>query len=354
MARAEHPEDTLFIVLEADFCFFQADAISRQIWFDSCTQETLGFSTLESAAEHIIDAEERQHFLKCVEAWNRGPPPLPSSPAPPAALTAMLGRRLGKKTAHGAPAHDHLPPGAAQHITSSFANDPKPHLHETTASQCTKELLDLLAYAKKAAEMDRGQFIWFGYNCDHFKIDKKCRKQSPQTGAQGSMITAKGARFLTARVGEVPDMHMGKWFREWIGFELQKLVGSCYVNPPIGGFGKHKSTTTPTKYLDSKWDSSWSQEGTRVEKPGDKHRRLGEFTKKGPAVWLTDPIVLPCPPDEYVWRTQGPPGIPNDLTGISAWHCENAFCDEEDFIPHFYTSNKQYSFLRESFASQKK
>jgi hypothetical protein len=33
---------------------------------------------------------------------------------------------------------------------------------------------------------------WFGYNCEHSVKLKKCRKQSPQTGAQGSMITAKG------------------------------------------------------------------------------------------------------------------------------------------------------------------
>ena len=49
-----------------------------------------------------------------------------------------------------------------------------------------------VTHGKKAAEMGVGEFIWFGYNCEHSVKLKKCRKQSPQTGAQGSMITAKG------------------------------------------------------------------------------------------------------------------------------------------------------------------
>ncbi len=137
------------------------------------------------------------------------------------------------------------------------------------------------------------------------------------------MITATGARFFCDRRSEIPDMHMGNFLNKMCGMKWQAELGSSYIQPPIGSFVEHESTTTPCAILSSHFDSKWAQEGARIEKPGQQLRYICGFAVKGTAHWLhTEGIDLrqESVRSSFIWRTQAVPRMPEKLTGLQEWH----------------------------------
>ena len=62
------------------------------------------------------------------------------------------------------------------------------------------ELLDLLAYMTAAAQHDRGNLVWFGWNASPTGSDKPKRTTAISNGSQLIAITAKGARWMKDRL----------------------------------------------------------------------------------------------------------------------------------------------------------
>lgn len=185
--------------------------------------------------------------------------------------------------------------------------------------EISDHLQDLQALFTRAARAGRGGFLWCGWNaCQWTQTCKKIRTTSPSTGAQLSMMTAKCARELLPLWHQVPNMHMGSFFKFRMGLEWQEKLGCSYVWPPIGGFFTHPSTTvgkSEARVLHSHFESKWAQEGTRALIPAHHHRWIVGFTEKGPAHWLEKvPVILPEDLPSCRWITCAPPGTP-------AWQC---------------------------------
>ena len=112
-------------------------------------------------------------------------------------------------------------------------------------------------------------------------------------------------------------------------------VVSCTMSSGCSGsstsalatFGRPSAASSPTQVkrvlelcCAATSSSKWAREGTRKRTPAQFHRRLGEFTAFGPAVWLTEHIRLPEQFEELRWLTQAPPHTPPELLGWKPRH----------------------------------
>ena len=85
--------------------------------------------------------------------------------------------------------------------------------------------------------------------------------------------------------------------------ERQQDLGACYVLPPVGCFQGHASGTAATE-RPSPWQEAWGQEGTRTQRPEQKHRALCQLTTRGPPTYLVGEVRLPEEALALLWRTR--------------------------------------------------
>ena len=305
MADASHSEDTLFIVAEPDFAFYKGDADARLALFNAWSNTTCEQSlyelidsiddddALKSCLKTEYDIYLQHKALNPLRLWN------------PSCEVRTLGAKA--KAAPSCPRHEQT--------VQAGRGKRKAEASETLAEKIAPELLDLLYYAREASRAGRGGIIWAGWNSAHWIKGESRRKQSPRTGAQLVMVTAKAARKLVHLVPKTPNMHMGTYLRSFIGVDRQEELEACYIWPPIGGFVTHDSTTTPGKILENHFGQAYTQEGTRPLTAAHKRRKLGLFTPRGEAIWLTKELDATSDAFDAFWVTQRHPNIPETFAG---------------------------------------
>ena len=200
-----------------------------------------------------------------------------------------------------------------------------------SAEDCSSELLDLILILNDAKRFKVGDFVWLSWDSYHWNKKKKgsgWRTQTPSAGAHFFALTAEGARFLlNQRVeNEFREAHMGTT----LAFILRKYqksfaetgFGCSYINPPIGNYVAHTTTTNANvRDLPSHFDESWCQGGTRKDEKFGwwYHRKLCHITVKGPPE-----IQLEVVPDvndlAQWWWTKAPADFPEEFMGPQWWH----------------------------------
>jgi len=308
-------EDTLWIVLEPDFCVFEVDAKARM----ELIMERLGdekSNTYEDFAAKIENESARVRFLSALTEWRRERKEKGDYTAwPHVPLTTSKAASSTGTTAKGVPPPPKLPP-------PSLPKRKKAEELQTRPYGCARALLDLVLYFNASAKAGRGGLLWTGWNAEQWGEGKKCRQMSPSSGAQCVMLTTKAARFLCSHKEEIPDMHMGNFLSKLCGLKWQEELGAAYLVPPVGSYVAHTSTTTPGTYLQDHFSAKWSQEGTSITKETDSKRWICAFTEKGPPKYLHQEGIdtnLSITRDSLVWLTQALPGMDKSVDGMEEW-----------------------------------
>ena len=196
------------------------------------------------------------------------------------------------------------------------------------------DLLDIVEYFNAAARLGRDGVLWAGWNATQWNDNKKARGTSPAAGAQMVCVSTKGARFLVPKRHEIPNMHMGNFLSKYCGHRWQNELGAAYLQPPIGSYVTHPSSTTPGQVLKDHFSAKWAQEGTRPCKDHHKPRFICGFTEHGPANFLHQVGIdfrEAKVRNSCMWFTEAPPGMPHYLAGIQPWHHSRP---EDHPLPH--------------------
>ena len=339
MSQGQHSADTLWIVVEPDMCMYKIDAAARTELVAGRMSDQQ-FERYEDFGATIQDVTAQRVFYQHLEKW----------------------RAL--KVEHGV---DHVPwprdadslpdpksqPPPPWRKKGSF-KDPKPvpvlpkvtkvAAGNTTVERISPELLDLCLYFNASSRLGRGGMLWAGWNASQWSDTSKCRSTSPAAGAHLVMVSTQGARFLMSKRDEIPNMHMGNFLSKKCGYEWQHELGAAYLQPPVGSYMEHMSSTTPGQLLKDHFGAKWAQEGTRPTKEGDKPRWICGFTEKGPAAYLHEKGLDFNDADvrkSYYWLTEAPAGMPECLCGPQEWHEDKSFF--EDSLPHHGFSRRARS-----------
>ena len=158
---------------------------------------------------------------------------------------------------------------------------------DTGLQPVSKEVYELVCTCNAASRADKGDIVWFGYNCSDNKKDPK-REGTVAFGTQGVAFTRPAAKILkehmVSRKPKLFDMFLkdtlhtdftskkGKW--------LEGLKKSCYISPPLGGFYEHETEiySPHGKVRPSLFGADWGQEGSvGAVRPTDRPRLLRAF-----------------------------------------------------------------------------
>ena len=318
MSQGQHSEDTVWIVVEPDMCMYRIDAAARLELLQG-RMPAHEFKEYEEFGHTIQDFTAKRVFFEHLEKWRNlqvtegvehvpwprgadGSPDTKAQPVPP----------WRKKESYTAPVE--VP--VLDKVEKVAAGN-------TTVQRVSPELLDLILYFNAGCRLGRDGMLWCGWNASQWSDNAKCRSASPAAGAHLVMVSTKGARFLMEKRHEIPNMHMGNFLSKKCGYEWQHELGAAYLQPPIGSYVEHVSSTTPGQVLKDHFSAKWAQEGTRPMKDGDKPRWICGFTEKGPAAYLHETgldfnnVALR---QSYYWLTEAPPHMPEVLCGPQEWH----------------------------------
>ena len=275
MLDPRHCEDTLFLVFESDFRFYERDDLPPEKWLPLAVARRQEQSMREHVA--LDESEEEDEASMEVDAVGEAArAPLTWANEPGRFRGAQQGTR----------------PGAKKYDVQD-------------------ELVDLVQMCNVAARKDAGDLVWLGWNAaDPGK--KPPRKTAPKYGAQLLAYTPNGARECLRAMQTARPQHYDCWLLYENLNKPTTVLGqakTCYVIPPVGGYAAHESQnyrggggqTRP-----SSWQADWCQEGTRPHGPKQLRRWLAHFTPKGPPVWITE-LQLPPFGTELHWATLAPP-----------------------------------------------
>ena len=306
---------------------FKADAVSRI----ECVQGRMPevkFKDYEALAEEIADPRKKAEFVRQLSGWRAlqvhfgvEHVPWPGNPKKPADPKAV------------APWNVKVEEKAAK--VPVLPKPEKVSLADSTLNRCSEPLMDMVSYFNAGTRVGRGNLLWCGWNASHWgEGSSKTRTTSPAAGAHLVMVSTEGARFLHDKLPEIPNCHMGNFLAKYCGGRWQEELGAAYLEPSIGSYTEHESSTSPGQTLMNHFDAKWVQEGTRPMKAGDRPRFICAFTAKGPAQYLHKNGIDLNNEDlrgDYLWMTEAPPGLPESLCGVQQWHED---CYKEYPSPH--------------------
>ena len=358
MADASHSEDTVFFVAEGDFRFYREDAEREATLMDQlCALYRLGRSLdLVGPAEGVWQAPIPHGTLPPCEPVAQGGGAASSGLGEPVAPSPGAG------SASAALPEAPLPEPEEEEDCDVYTSPAKGSPAEFLDP--SPELLDLLAYMTAAAQHDRGNLVWFGWNASPTGSDKPKRSTAISNGSQLIAITAKGARWMKDRLEAriraracvlgrrspcrrsvfvsggardllrfrcslacrppapplvpcaqpVKDYHFDLVLLRLLieGWQDPEQLGACYVVPPIGSFIEHVTGCSMDRpgRIPGHWGCKWQQDGTRKNKEDDKDRWLAGFTPKGEPIWLgTRAVRLPQDHAQLRWLTAPYPGF---------------------------------------------
>ena len=321
MSHPGHPDDTLFIVVEPDFRFYKKEAESQRSDYETEAARQCRYEDW-LALKEALPKEYQESFQRDFGRWATAQADDQNAPWPADAETVNI-----------EPENPGDAPGQWQEEVVDFGEVctrvySRPHQAPVSAhrpDRVAEELVDLCALFCAAARQGRDGMMWAGWSAHQWGPGgKKVRKQSPSSGAHLVLVTTACARKLLPLALKLRDTHMGYFLGDRCGLEWQEYLGSCYVWPPVGGFWTHISTTcsSPARpvELNHHFNHGWTQEGTRRREAGHVHRRICRFTREGPAEFYGNPVRLPEQLEALVWRTEPPPGTPDESCGLRYYH----------------------------------
>ena len=318
MSQGTHPPDTVWCVVEPDMCMYKIDAAARLELVQARMPEEK-FADYESFAESIEDPKAKATFLESLEKWRDHQSVAGIQHAPwPAAATS-------EPSPHVLPPwrRSQVPKRAPPKYVPVLDKADKASSEKTKMNQISEELLDLVLYFNAACRCGRKGLHWCGWTASQWTEKKKVRSTSPAAGAHLVMVSTEGARFLMQKRDEIPNMHMGNFLSKLCGLKWHAELGAAYLQPPVGSYSEHESSTTPGQVLMSHFDARWAQEGTRPHKPHHVPRYICGFTEQGPANYLHK-MGLDFSNEEirskYLWYTEPPKPLRRQFCGLQVWH----------------------------------
>ena len=239
MAHASHSADTTFIVAEPDFVFYREDGNSWTGYLSERDAEMATFSRFSELAARLQKGEHKKQFLRELDEYMKAVKLDQNAPWPKLGMS----QRSSDDTWEPHWSEERL--DAGDECLLAFSRPVRPPAGAFQPHNMSPHLLDLQALMTAASRLGRKGFLWCGWNVCQWssgaKKPKGVRMQSPLTGAQLSMMTAKCARELLPVWHAEPDSHMGKLVAEKLGFAWQDTFGCAYVWPPIGGSTRTKA-----------------------------------------------------------------------------------------------------------------
>lgn len=159
---------------------------------------------------------------------------------------------------------------------------------ERSAPVASRQAVDLVRMATKAAKLGHGDFIWFGYNPrGHDVKDPGWTAPRLSFGSQGIMITKKAAASIGScfGTGAWPPGHIDMELLKWAKDErFSGKVGCCWIWPPIGSYAAHESECCfqQVGYRPGLWAKDWISPGTSIdEDPQKRNKTFYKFVAKG-------------------------------------------------------------------------
>jgi hypothetical protein len=317
------PEDTLFLVAEADWRCCEEDCLwEDDFWWEQCQREDLRLR-LTARAERACQAAERFKGTGGDAPW---PSPSPagaspgetsSSPRDPTAASSSApppADTQPPRRDEGSPGEDPQrvrlspsPAAVAEHAKEVFCRV----RGETFAGwkkSCPRAkpsgtLVDLVRICTAAARCDHGDFVWLSWN------GRRDRKRQPSYGSTLLAVTKRFARVLKAHLERVPpddfDIILACWLREE---NMADQLRACFTFPSIGAYKTHESGCDPHAGPDGQRRAVWSE--NYYSKGGTRDARgitLGTFVQKGNPPQLQGGRAIPLDSPQLRWFTQEPP-----------------------------------------------
>ena len=189
-----HTEDTLFLVLEPDYCMRKEDEMARKEWLDAVAMESLECGSL-SDLQHIIGNDAvREEFIERLKQYKKDKadrPPSLETPWPAKRSDAGSSRDKPKAgTADRAPGtRGKAQPGNRLYYSGDREIDSptKPVAQiSISAEDCSPELLDMVEMCNEASRAGVGEFVWASWDSSHWgprPKNAKYRAQTPSAGA---------------------------------------------------------------------------------------------------------------------------------------------------------------------------
>ena len=151
----------------------------------------------------------------------------------------------------------------------------------------SKEVFDLVCTCNVASRANKGDIVWFGYNCSDDKVDKK-RTGIVSFGTQGVAFTKPAAKLLKEYIPTRKPKLFDMFLKETLHLDfssrksswLAGLQKSCYISPPLGGFYEHETEIfcPKGKVRPSLFGAEWGQEGSvGAVRPTDHPRVLRAY-----------------------------------------------------------------------------
>ena len=191
MMDTTHPDDTLFLVAEADFRFYKADCEGEQANLD-----------LEAAAERVGRYEAQERAL-------HAPPETDVVGSSSAAGSASRTADAAQVAKDELEWQDYVK--GEEDVRSTFEAtagtlplfEPRlRHSHKLGRQRppCTPELEDIVCLCNAAAQLGRGDLVWLGWNASPDRRWKAKHRERIANGSQLVAVTSCGARWLYPRL----------------------------------------------------------------------------------------------------------------------------------------------------------
>ena len=260
----QFPEDTVFVVCEEDFRFFEKDEAKEQELEERARQET---------AENLLATGFVDDGL------------------------AAEARALG--------ARPKAQPRAAR------------KRGDYTDFEYQQVFVELVSLLNQCAANDCGDLVWAGWMPAHQATGEM--RQTPTWGTHMVCLTAKGARWLTKKIQEtrasrqwhyVPG-HWDLWLKRWLHAEARKepdedSLQYSWLYPSVGSFRVHQSGCQPT--LGQRF-SEWQHDHV-ADLASEVPRRAGQY--EPPTMrprWVAQLAVMH--PHAGLWKTRRPYPLPS-------------------------------------------
>lgn len=173
-----------------------------------------------------------------------------------------------------------MPPSAAEREGGA--------VERSAAASPSRQAVDLVRMASKAARLGVGDFIWFGYNPrGHDQKDPGWTAPKLSFGSQGIALTKKAAQSIHTcfSSGFWAANHIDMELKRWAVHErVGQNVGRCWLWPPIGSYAEHDSECcfAQVGHRPGLWGKDWISPGTSIdEDPQGRVKQFMKFVSKG-------------------------------------------------------------------------
>ena len=294
MLDPRHPDDTLFLYLEADMRWYKEDCMAKEMWLPM-----------------TVTTEEQ-------EASAQDDKPAAPRPGEPSSSAAGASRPAADKTKSRSKEPPPRVPGKFKDLEQSIRV-------EGPERECTEELLEIVQLCNVASRKGYGEVVWLGYNCAGEGYEKGAPGNIVGFGSQLMAFTKAAARAFLSRMSTDMPMHIDIYFKWYLEEAVKEPLAHdevfskcCHVVPPLGNFLEHVSGCTSGVERPGFWHHDWCVAGTLSEHP----RYLRRFFRKTRAAGAKI-CDLEFPADTSLhWKTRKPP------------------------MSHCYTNRTLYSILR--------